>query len=337
MLTSKEFAKLIGLSQSTVSRALNGSGQVSEETRQYVQQKAEEFGFVLNSQARGLRNNKTGTVGILFPRYFESLCKNMMFTYLYDSILAELIKIDYDVMIIYDIGVSSRINVLERIIKSRKVDGFINLRPVLEEEEIQMFQRYQFPCVSIFQLKNETDKISRFCVDEWEVGHDAGTFFSKWNEYRPAYVSLPLTDVSSAKRYHGFLNGLKREEDLDMVITCDLSAESAYERTISQKNWLYSGRSAIFVYNDMLALGVSQAVLNLGLRIPEQVQIISTDDIPMAQWFPPKLSTLHVPVKEMVRDGCAALKKMLNGEDVPVTCKIYQAALICRDTTMISK
>ncbi len=333
MLTSKEFAKLIGISQSTVSRALNGSGQVSEETRRFVQQKAEEYGFVLNSQARGLRNNKTGTVGILFPRFFESLCKNMMFTYLYDCIMGELIKIDYDVMIIYDIGVPSRINVLERIVKSRKVDGFINLRPVLEEEELQLFERYQLPCVSIFQLKNETDRLSCFCVDEQEEGRLAGAFFAGWDSYRPAYVSLPLSDDSSAKRYRGLLEGLGRTGDLEMVISCELSAESAYEGTLARKEWLYSGRSAIFVYNDMMALGVSRAVASLGLRIPEQVQIISVDDIPMSQWLPPRLSTLHIPVREMVRDGCAELKRMLNGEEVPIVRKTYQPVLICRDTT----
>ena len=82
MLTSKEFAKMLNVSQSTVSRALSGSNQVSEETRRYISQKAEEVGFVLNSQAQSLKMKKSGTVGILFPSYFESLSKNMMFTYI---------------------------------------------------------------------------------------------------------------------------------------------------------------------------------------------------------------------------------------------------------------
>ena len=103
-MTSKEFAEIIGVSQSTISRALNNSSQISVERREFIQKKAEEYGFVLNSQARSLKTNRTGTVGILFPKHFIGMSSNLGLAHLYDLVQAELSKYDYDVMVVYDGG-----------------------------------------------------------------------------------------------------------------------------------------------------------------------------------------------------------------------------------------
>ena len=89
-MTSKDFAKLIGVSQMAVSRALNNSNLISEDKRLYIIQKAKEYGFVLNAQAKSLRTQHTGTIGILFPRQFEDMCTNMMLTHVYDCIQKEM-------------------------------------------------------------------------------------------------------------------------------------------------------------------------------------------------------------------------------------------------------
>lgn len=132
-MTSREFAKLLGVAQSTVSRALNNSPQVSEKRRAHIRMKAAEYGFELNSQAQGLRTNRTGTVGILFPRQFKSMNENPMLTHVYDRVQKELIASDYDVMTIYDYDAGDKVSAFERIIRRRKVDALITLRPGLSE------------------------------------------------------------------------------------------------------------------------------------------------------------------------------------------------------------
>ena len=100
-MTSKEFASLIGVSQPTVSRALNNSNLVPEEKKQYIIQKAKEYGFELNSQAQSLKTKRTGTIGILFPKHFLGMNKNLMLAYVYDCIQKELSHYSYDIMVIY--------------------------------------------------------------------------------------------------------------------------------------------------------------------------------------------------------------------------------------------
>ena len=339
MLTSKEFAKMLNVSQSTVSRALSGSNQVSEETRRYISQKAEEVGFVLNSQAQSLKMKKSGTVGILFPSYFESLSKNMMFTYIYDCILKHLLQFNYDVMIIYDENPGSKLTVLERAIKSCKVDGFISLHSTLTENEVSMISKYRFPCVHIFQTLDSLYTINQFGCDEYTIGKLAGTNYAYLEGHRIEYIGTQINRFSSDERLRGFKDGLAAQgKTIDKVaINADFSMTEAYQTIQDQQEWLEKGKTALFVYNDMMALGVVRAAIDMGLNVPGDIKVIGVDDVPISDWLPPRLSTIHIPVEEMVYDSCEKLCELLNNQHaVEPKTVYYQPSLIHRDTTLVS-
>ena len=146
-MTSREFAKLIGVSQPTVSRALNNSSLVAPETKEYVLKKAREYKFELNSQAQSLKTSRTGTIGILFPKHFISMNNNLMLAHVYDCIQQELSSFDYDIMVIYYDSNSRDFSRFERSIRKKKVDGFLVLRMELMDEEMELIQQHQVPCV----------------------------------------------------------------------------------------------------------------------------------------------------------------------------------------------
>ncbi len=89
-------------------------------TRIYIEKKAEEYGFVLNSQARSLKTSKTNTIGVLFPLNFDSLSKNLMFTHIFDQLQRELSRRSYDIMIVYDHDPEMKSNTFERVIPQRQ-------------------------------------------------------------------------------------------------------------------------------------------------------------------------------------------------------------------------
>lgn len=334
-MTSKEFAKLLGVSQSTVSRALNGSSQISEETTRFIREKADEYGFVLNAQARSLKCKKTGTIGILFPQYWESLTNNLMLTYVYDMILKELILMDYDALMIYDIEKTSSEGSLARIIRSRKVDGFINLRSSLSEQELQLIDSYEAPCVSVFQRQHTLQSVSQFSADDYQAGYIAGTYFSRHENYQPVFISIPLSRKSAGNRYDGFCAALACHHEKPVAIAdCELSYQSAFRAVMTHKELFMDQPSAVFVYNDIMALGAVRALIDLGLSIPGQAQVIGLDGIPMGSWASPTLSTLVTPVHDMVSDGCQTLKRMLDGEMLEIEHKLYLPTLLHRETTL---
>lgn len=336
MLTSREFANLLGISQSTVSRALNNSPLVPAEKRAYIQKMAEEYGFVLNSQARSLKTSKTGTIGILFSEHFSGLSRNMMFTHIYDNLQREIIKLDNDVMVIYDHDKPSGIQALERIIKSRKVDGFFNLRPNLSEHELDLIDKYHMPCVSLYSARQDHNRLFQLMVDTDYAGRKAGEYLGQFDIDQYLFITPLANPEESNRRLTGYRKGLEafgKELPDTAVIICQASVESAREEILKRAYLFQKKTIAVFAYNDLMALGVVNALNMLGVDIPKQAQVIGMDDIPMASWQYPKLTTLRTPVNEMVRDGSELLYQLIQGQELKPERVFYKSELITRDTT----
>ena len=202
-MTSREFAELIGVSQATVSRALNGSPSVCEKTRIYIEQKAEEYGFVLNSQARSLKTSKTQTIGVLFPLNFDSLSKNLMFTHISDQLQRELSRRGYDIMIVYDHDPELKSNTFERVIRSGKVDGLINFRPQLLEREIDLIEKFHVPFVSLHSALQESSLFHQLMIDEENAGFQIGQYLGGEDGGRYVYVAVNDEPPERSSRMHG--------------------------------------------------------------------------------------------------------------------------------------
>ncbi|MDR1533601.1 MAG: LacI family transcriptional regulator [Planctomycetota bacterium] len=336
-MTSKEFAHLLGVSQSTVSRALNNSPLISESRKAFIRLKAAEFGFELNSQARSLKTNRTGTVGILFPRHFKSMNDNLMLTHLYDRIQKELIASDHDIMTVYDYGENRGISAFERIIKRRKVDALIILRSELSEREMDLIRENNFPCVSML-LTGSQKKPLYYCLSDSRLGGElAGDFFGGFPEFAMMYIGIDEDPDESRNRCAGFRRGLAkhgRKLPAANVFSCGMSFASAYELAGKMLPGLGENKTAVFAYNDIVALGIIDAIREKGIAIPGRVQLIGMDDIPLAGWMRPHLSTLHIPVEDMVPNACKLIRDLIEGNDMGDYRSMYQPTLITRDTTL---
>ncbi len=335
-MTSREFASLIGVSQSAVSRALNGNGSIAPETRSYIVKMAEEYGFVLNSQAKSLRTSKTGTIGVLFPPNFTCMSKNLMFTNLYDCLQHELIKRDYDIMIIDDFSVPHETQSFERILKSKKVDGFVNFRQNLSAKEISLIERFEIPFVSMHSARQRYPQFHQFILDTEAAGLRAGEFLGRLNLDEYLYVTTDSNIIEHSRRLRGYERGLsargmRLSENGILSAPFDLPA---IRQMILDNAELFRGKTAgIFAYNDMVAMAVCNALAQLSIPVPERIQIIGMDDIPMASWFHPQLTTLRTPVEQMIGDGCSMLFRLVNGEKIAPQCRFYTSTLIERETT----
>ena len=335
-MTSREFAELIGVSQATVSRALNGSPSVCEKTRIYIEQKAEEYGFVLNSQARSLKTNKTQTIGVLFPLNFDSLSKNLMFTHISDQLQRELSRRGYDIMIVYDHDPELKSNTIERVIRSGKVDGLINFRPQLLEREVDLIEKFGVPFVSLHSALQENPRLHQLMIDEENAGFQIGQYLGSQDGGKYAYVAVNDEPPERSSRLHGYMKGLAsagKTLDDDAIFSAERSPAAACEEILAHGDFFRDEKTSIFVYNDMMALGVINALREMGVDVPRQAQVFSMDDIPLASWFTPRLSTMRSPVRQMVKDGCDLLIHLIEGKDIAPQTVYYQAQMILRDTT----
>lgn len=337
-MTSRELAKLLGVSQATVSRALNDSDLVPEEKRKQIQRKAKEYGFVFNSHAKSLRTRRTDTIGILFPTHFVGMTENMMLAHLYDSIQRELHKQNYDIMVIYYSAEEDDFSSFERIVRMQKVDGFLVLRMGLTQKEMELIEEYQVPCVFLLNAGTKIPPNLNYLFSDSRYGGVlAGRYLGGFPAYRKYFVTIREQRADAGRRLEGYREGLRargyalREED---ILSCELSIESAYDCIMGCRERFIGEKTAFFTYNDPLGLGVVGACQQLGLEIPDQVQVISMDDIPLARAIRPRLSTLHVAVEEMVPRGCGLLVNLIRRTPGPLVREWLKPSLILRETTL---
>lgn len=336
-MTSREFAKLIGVSQPTVSRALNNSNLVAPETKEYVLKKAREYKFELNSQAQSLKTSRTGTIGILFPKHFISMNNNLMLAHVYDCIQQELNSYDYDIMVIYYDSNSQDFSRFERSIRKKKVDGFLVLRMELMDEEMELIQQYQVPCVFMMNANaNIRENLSYFFSDSFYGGYLAGKYLGKFRDYDKMYITVSEERDDASRRFNGYCKGLEemgyhfRDED---ILQCNIGIRSAFD-CVSRNIGLFRKRkTAIFTYSDLVAIGAVQALQQHNIAVPEQVQILGMDDLPLATMLRPEISTIHVDVDEIVPKACHLLMELIEKKAV-MRQEWVKPRLIIRETSL---
>lgn len=336
-MNSVAFARLLGVSQSTVSRALNNSPRVPEDVRKRIRQKATEVGFELNSQAQSLKTRRTGTIGVLFPHHFRSMSENLMLANIFDHIQRNLIASDYDVMMVYDYGPGSKASVLKRMIKRGKLDGLILFRPELSDEESNLVLSNHFPCVYMLNKNNPDKGISCFVSDVEEVGYQAGSFFGRFPGYRPLFLTTDEEEALTEQHYAGLKRGFAEHGmafSRSNMKKCGLSIESAYDFVMRNRKMFQTEKIAITTRTDVFAVAILAALRDLGVTVPEQVQIIGADDVFLANWIRPALSATHVPVEEMVNAGCRHLRNLIERVNSDFFVAVFKPTLVLRGTTL---
>ncbi len=340
MLTITDIAKELGISHSTVSRALNDSSLISVETKERIQKYANEHGFALNSQAQSLKTQKTGTVGILFPRHFTDFMTNIFYAHIYDLLQKYLIQLGLDIMVIYDNALTDSLSPLERMIQKRKVDGFIILRPDLREKEYEMLMKHSIPHVTLFWSQKSIKPSHNFLINSEQGAYLAGLFLGKQKNSTVLYLGLEDNSGDNIARLQGFIKGVKDSGFKKNVIRImsSMSLDGGYEGIMKNKNlFLYGNTCSLYVYNDMMAIGAINALHKLNIRIPENIQIIGTDDLPLASSLRPTLSTIKAPIDELINDACDTLFQEINSKAAQPKTIILEPYLLHRETTITTK
>lgn len=303
--TIKDVAERAGVGIGTVSRVLNGSTQVREETRQKVLVAIQELGFKPNSAARQLSGGKTFTVGVVTPFFtLPSFIERLT------GIQDVLDVANYD-LVLYSIRYVDQFQrQLRTLAQQSRVDGLIILSLSFYEDEI----RQSSPTLPVVVIDNDTIKhYPHIMIDNFEGGQLATHYLIERGHRSIGFVGDVKNDTfgftSTYRRFEGFQHALE-EAGLPLVPEwChfgDISQESA---RLSAHAILSSPRrpTAIFAAYDTLAFGTLAAAQELGLRVPDDVAVIGFDDIQTANYL--NLTTVR---QHLVESGRLGARLMLD-------------------------
>lgn len=330
MITMLDVAKRAGVSKATVSRVLTGNNYVSQTTKDRVFAAIEEMGYRPNLLARQLATNKSQSIGLVITNtlyngpYFNELlfqAATMTEQHGRQLILADgkhsaeeeqqaiefLFDLRCDAVVIYPRFLS--IEALEDIIEQHEQPIMVVNRKLAQHEE------------------------NGICADHQQHCFDAVNYLIDQGHRDIAFILGASGSPTGESRRLGYQQALeKRGIPLNdrLLVSGNWTPESGYAavKTLHQRGARFS---ALVASNDDMAIGAAKAFREQGLTIPDDISLLGFDDLPMASWFHPPLTTVHVPVAEMIKRTLEKLLCMLEGRIAAPSAK-FEGSLIIRES-----
>jgi DNA-binding LacI/PurR family transcriptional regulator len=326
--TIRDVATHAGVSHQTVSRVINGSPNVATETRERVLATITELGYVPSPMARGLISNRTHSIGIVaedisdqtFARWVagaERAARARGFYLMIGSVEPEDDERGY-----------------LRLMLERRVEGLLLARPhaALDTGDIERLSNAGVPIVSIGSSRVPGIVVD---VDNRQGGYDATRHLLEQGHRAIATVVGPAEWPSSDARHEGYREALAE-------------AGVAYDPALVEQagDWgLESGRAAaarlcakratftaLFAHSDLIALGAIRELRLAGQAVPRDVSVVGYDDLPVAPYMDPPLTTVHQPMEELGALAATLLLDQLGGEARVAGDQLLPAELISRES-----
>lgn len=329
-VTIYEVARAAGVSTATVSRTLNASGLVAAGTRRRVQAAIAALGYQPNRVARSLVLKTTHTIAVLLPDI-----TNPFFPLLVKGVQLAADEQGYGVLLCHTGGDPSKEEFFLEVLRGQQVDGVLLVGLVSRPESLKRLSRHGLPVVAL-DRPVDLPGSAAVRVDHLGGGHLATAHLLELGHRRIAHIAGPPGLTVSQERMAGYRQALTNYGlvfDPDLVVDGDFSEEGGYQgvSTLLARGEQFT---ALFAANDLTAIGAMTAFRERGLRVPEDVSVVGFDDIHLAAYVSPKLTTIRQPAYQMGRcaatqliDACRANIELGDGTT------IFQGELLVREST----
>ena len=311
-VTIYDLAVELGISPTTVSRALRGHQGISKETKGLVRKLAEEMEYRPNSIASSLRTKRTNVIGVLVPQI------NRAFMATFISGIEEVAnKAGYNVLIVQSMDDPSKEIESAHSLLSSSVDGVVMSLAMNTQsyKHIQLFLDHHIPLVLADRVIDDMD-IDKVVVDNFDAAFNVTEYLIGTGLRRIAHLAGSRNRNVYRDRKEGYLAALKAykiEFDEDLLIYSDLS-ERAGISAVGRLMNLTKPPQAIFAANDTAAVSALMHLKELGYRIPEQISVVGFNNDPIASIVEPRLSTVEHPALEIGRSAAQRLIERISSD-----------------------
>jgi DNA-binding LacI/PurR family transcriptional regulator len=331
-VTSMDVAKRAGVSRTTVSFVLNKveGMQISDETKKRVFSAAQELGYVPDAAAQALASGRTKTLGLFLARRSQVIGSDMYLTQVLEVLVHEInrhgMRLLLEVVEDYENPESYL-----KLVRSNSIDGVLYSGPMIQDSALSSLYDHGIPTVLMGNLPGvpyPSVDIDNRAAAELAVKH-----LIRFGHRQIACITNAKPSYSGAScRLQGYRDALDQEGipfSNDLVRFGDFDPESGYQQMSSL---IESGVpiTAAFVASDVVALGAMSAIRNHGLKIPGDIAIVGFDDVPVAKYLDPGLTTIQLPMAELSRCACEMLVGMIGGEPPGQPNILLDAKLVVR-------
>lgn len=328
---SKDVAALAGVSTTTVSFVLNerAGASISQETRKRVLAAAAELDYQPHASARGLAGGRSHTIGFVVRQSPEQVAE--------DALLAETLRglslaaraARYRVLVE---PLGARDGTYGDLIRSRGTDGLVVSGPRIDDKELGALAAAGAPVIIQGSLPGVS--IPSVDVDNVAAAHVATRHLLDLGHRVIGCVTNAPYDYSAAReRRDGYVQALESAGvavDEGLIVQANFDAASG--RHAMADLLARRALTAVFVASDVVAFGAMAAIREAGLRVPDDISVVGFDDIPLAAYFDPPLTTIRLPAHDLGRAAGIALLDHINGRTVE-TRTVLPTTLVIRSST----
>ncbi len=331
MVSIKDVAKLAGVSVATVSRTLSKPEAVAESTREQVMAAVAESGYVANALARNFRRRRSHTVVVLMPDI-----GNPFYALVVQGIEQAAVQAGYQVLLGDTQNDEEREQAYTELVRQRTADGLICLGPHIPfdiDESLTTAPADWPPLVMACEYHGKV-KLPRIVIDNEQAAREMTEHLINQGHQHIAFINGPEESPLCQARFDGYLQVLIDSGNTfnqALLKHGDFSMESGYELA---KQLLQSTQkpTAIFCANDEMAIGALHAVRDANLSVPEDIAIAGFDDINIAKFSYPPLTTVHQPRREIGAKAMQLLLQLLDGGNSSETIVLPHDLIIRKST-----
>ncbi len=331
-ITMADVAREAGVSLMTVSRVVNGKGELSPETRERVRRVIEVLAYRPSGIARSLATRQTNTIGLVVPDI-----ANPYFSSMAHGVTSVANAAEFGVLLCDCEERPERETIMLDVLDEKRVDGVIlaaprssteTLRPVLERHPNTVIVN------RVFEDMQDLSDLNYVINDDEAGGYMATKFLLESGHTRIGFLAGPKTSFGSLQRDRGYRSALQEHAQdylAHYVRHCSPTVGGGREagRHLLQD---HPEVSAVFCFNDLVAIGLLQCCHELGINVPHNLAIVGYDDIPMASWVTPTLTSCRVRFEEMGRSATRLLMGKIGDDDEACDNVVMQPSIVVRES-----
>ena len=310
-ITIKDIARRAGVSHSTVSRALRDDPAIPPATTQRLKRLAGRLGYVPSAMARGLKTSHSGVLGVVVSNIADPFLGEVV-----RGIEAGVLEAGYSLFLSDSHRDADRAKAILRALAERRVEGVIICSSAITPDQLVELGQFGVPLVLVNNLVGGT-RAHGLAIDDVHGGRLMTEHLLSLGHRRIAYLGNAIGGQSSLDRCAGYRAALAAA-GLDPNPAWELTGPTGRpEGGVAGAEAFLAldpRPTALFCFNDLMALGALQRLKQAGLRVPTDVSVGGFDDIFLAEYADPPLTTINQPKYQLGRDAAALLFSLLKGE-----------------------
>lgn len=304
-VTIRQVAKEAGVSISAVSKAINDSGELNAATKEHILQVAKRLNYVPNMNGKNLKARQTKTIGLFIPSM-----KGRFYEVLTDTVVSECKKQGYSLIACFD---RSPEDAAARIL-NQQIDGAIIMNPAIDDRYVQLIEKHGLPAVFLDrQIKSAC--MGSVLFDSYQDGQTVAKYLLSLGHREFGCMAGPENYYDSRMRVQGFRDVIEQAGGRLLPEHIWQGYYAREDARLAIEHYVANGGvmpSALFAVNDYSAIGCIEALQRLGVNVPQQVSVIGCDDIDIAEFMTPKLTTIHIAFDTMGRLAVESLLAMVH-------------------------